>query len=225
MIAAVTRAAGLRFLPLLDLFNHHNGLLNTRSHAEIVGNKLFSTENILAGEEIFHSYRGGLHQGGSPEIFRRYGFLESWPQEYAWGADLDHKSIHFLFGEDGNVVLYPPESLDTKIGSMNLAKDNILQASGAQRHNEALSSVQLSEFCASANHILNQLPTSLEEDDTILFDLLTPEDNSIRNLKETDKIQAVKYRMVVKRALQAALRAAESSLLRQGGNNGKRDEF
>lgn len=85
LLAAITRSAGMRFLPIFDLLNHHNGKLNTRSNAISTGNQLFALVDIAKGSDIYLSYRG--QRSTSCDIFSRYGFVESWPQQWAWVDD------------------------------------------------------------------------------------------------------------------------------------------
>mmetsp|Transcript_16534 Transcript_16534/g.22179 ORF Transcript_16534/g.22179 Transcript_16534/m.22179 type:complete len:121 (+) Transcript_16534:1949-2311(+) len=103
----------MRFLPIYDLLNHHNGLLNTQSHADVKGDTITITKDIAEGEEIFMSYRGGKDDTVS-EVFRRYGFVESLPQYWSWTDDQGDKDVgiastrQFLLLPDKVVVIYPP---------------------------------------------------------------------------------------------------------------------
>mmetsp|Transcript_39263 Transcript_39263/g.66926 ORF Transcript_39263/g.66926 Transcript_39263/m.66926 type:complete len:423 (-) Transcript_39263:34-1302(-) len=218
LLAAVTRAAGMRFLPLLDLLNHHNGLLNTISHADEKGNTLRASRKIATGEEIYHSYRGG--KGTSSELFRRYGFIEEWPQQYSWiDQDTGKEELRFLLAADDVAMIYPPDSLTSQIGSNNNNGDviallsNLRTGDGVQLHNKDLSMERLTQFVNTAARILTSAPTSVEEDKIILAGFIAETEklnNGERDNLLLDKMLAVKYRIHLKKSLRVALRETES---------------
>eukprot|EP00934_Nitzschia_sp_Nitz4_P007023 Nitzschia sp. Nitz4//scaffold49_size126201//55785//59297//NITZ4_003641-RA/size126201-snap-gene-0.65-mRNA-1//-1//CDS//3329553146//7013//frame0 len=92
----VQRADEDVLIPLYDLYNHHNGNLNTQA-VRVHGSyhETTAAKVIEAGEQIFNSYNL-CHQCstrhfnfGTPEILRDYGFVEFYPQRF------------YFFGETG----------------------------------------------------------------------------------------------------------------------------
>ena len=89
--------------PLFDMINHHNGLINTESTSvyDSKGFKVRSTKEILAGEEVYSTYDKCLDCGdtasywGTPEIFREYGFVETYPQRWFFAKSKNMPRIAF----------------------------------------------------------------------------------------------------------------------------------
>jgi hypothetical protein len=214
LLAAITRAAGMRFLPLFDLMNHHNGKLNTRSHASVAGNSVFAAVDIPQGTELFSSYRG--ERTTTTDIFRRYGFVEAWPQQWAWTDPMTAREERFLLLPDHVAAIYPPDSMAVHIGTTApLLAD--FQAT-AESHNRQLESSALVEFSASVTRLLESLPTTVEEDGSILTQLLLDQElvaveGEARNDSlHSEMASAVSYRMHFKEALRTALNVATSAL-------------
>lgn len=173
LLAAITRSAGMRFLPIFDLLNHHNGKLNTRSMATLEGNQIFALVDIPKGSEIFLSYRG--QRETSSDIFLKYGFIESWPQQWAWFDD-DEPGTHskeqrFLLLPNGSVAIYPPESMTLPIGSSTPPLPLADLQSNAERHNMQLDLSELIQFQDSCQRLLTSLPTTSDADESILLEL------------------------------------------------------
>ena len=122
LMAVITRAAGMRFMPIFDMLNHHNGLMNVMSSATVDGNSLTTTRDIATGEEIFLSYRGGREL--SSDMLRRYGFIEHWPQQWAWVDLVTSKEERFLLMPNGSVAIDPPDSITSRIGQGNQRQQN-----------------------------------------------------------------------------------------------------
>lgn len=221
LLAAVTRSAGMRFLPIFDLLNHHNGKLNTKSHADIHGNTVTATKDILKGEEIFNSYRGG--RTTSSDIFRRYGFVEPWPQQWAWTDRLTSNEIRFLLLPDGSVAISPPDSMSSRIGQESPELCDL--RAEVDNHNMELSVEQLARFDHAGRSLLISIPTTVEEDVAVLSDLthkLSLNANKVGEdaLQVQDRMSAVTYRMQFKKAVEISL-GVSSALLRERNGGGE----
>mmetsp|Transcript_47906 Transcript_47906/g.57997 ORF Transcript_47906/g.57997 Transcript_47906/m.57997 type:complete len:386 (+) Transcript_47906:189-1346(+) len=104
----VQRGYDTAIIPLWDMVNHDNTRINTNNtpmYAE-GGLHVWARKDIRAGEEIYGSYNECVDCGnttdywGTPEIFRDFGFLESYPQHWIFA---DH-GIHFMvYLEDGEL--------------------------------------------------------------------------------------------------------------------------
>mmetsp|Transcript_28890 Transcript_28890/g.46855 ORF Transcript_28890/g.46855 Transcript_28890/m.46855 type:complete len:485 (-) Transcript_28890:68-1522(-) len=191
LLAAITRAAGLRFLPVYDLLNHHNGMVNVQSFADREGDTITTTVDIQKGEEIFISYRGGP-ENTVDEMFRRYGFVEEWPRYYSWELEEEEEDLRdddsnesedaddgnggtttrrrhrmkFLVLPQQNVAIYPPTSMLSQIGLKNLNIDDVLAKTA--KHNQSLSTQQLIHFRKVGVDFMSTLTTTAEEDMLIL---------------------------------------------------------
>jgi hypothetical protein len=233
LLAAITRAAGLRFLPVYDLLNHHNGLVNVQSFADREGDTITTTVDIQKGEEIFISYRGG-QENTVDEMFRRYGFVEEWPRYYSWKdqREDDDESNHGDGDGDGPiqflilpceiVAIYPPTSMLSQIGLNTLNVDDLLAQT--EKHNQGLSAQQLIYFNKVGVGLMSMLNTTVEEDTMILQkmndnlvvmslsqDLLPPAgEEEIEQLM--DIISAIYYRIQFKQSIRMALDATNQVL-------------
>jgi len=229
LLAAVTRAAGLRFLPVYDLLNHHNGMLNTECLAVQEGVTLTTTTDIHKGDEIFNSYGGG-QVNTVAEIFRKYGFVDEWPQYHSW-EQRDEKSdddddddggmntMHFLvLPGQNNVAIYPPPSMLSQIGDNVLDIGDLLAET--EKHNQRLSTQQLMHFSKMLADLIATLTTTVEEDTVILQQMndslrimILSQDDLHGEIEElTDIISAISYRMQFKHAIRTALDATNQVL-------------
>jgi hypothetical protein len=256
LMAAVTRSASMRFLPLYDLLNHHNGQTNVESSASRNGNTITTTQAIEKGREIFISYRGGGSEATSSEIFRRYGFVEEWPQHWTWisssensehgGAGYDGDSSNgsgdaqqkqaqfheerFLISPNGIVTLYPTETMLAAIGTTSLLPYELLSHAYGTVHNDLLTSAQLLQFYQSGKQLLQSLATSVQEDIILLKDLIENNNshklasyddatgaslfniNQERMIHARNQIEATKYRLEFKRAIELSIGTAKTCL-------------
>mmetsp|Transcript_13588 Transcript_13588/g.29544 ORF Transcript_13588/g.29544 Transcript_13588/m.29544 type:complete len:411 (+) Transcript_13588:177-1409(+) len=226
LLAAVTRSAGMRFLPIFDLLQHHNGNLNTKSHASKEGNTVTSAKYISDGEEIFNSYRG--ERTTSSDIFRRYGFVESWPQQWAWIDIATSEEVRFLLLPDGYVAIAPSDSMTSHIGqeaspTLREFQDEV------EEHNMNLSAEQVTQFDTAGRSLLKSLPTTVEEDATVVSDLehelalrsAAASGNNVDDINTLkDRISAITYRMQFKEAVVISLRVS-SALLKERGSGGE----
>lgn len=216
LLAAITRSAGMRFLPIFDLMNHHNGKLNTRSNASVDGNSVFAAVDIPKGAEVFVSYRG--ERATSSDVFRRYGFIEAWPQQWAWTDAVTSREERFLLLPENVVAIYPPESMTLHIG-VTAPLLTYFQAD-AEAHNRQLESHELVGFYDSAKRLLESLPSTAEEDGAILEQLMSAQVvGESRSSLHGEMASAVAYRMHMKEAIQTALDVTTSALTRQSSSS------
>jgi hypothetical protein len=217
LLAAITRAAGMRFLPIYDLLNHNNGMLNTESQACAKGVTITITRDVAKGQEVFMSYRGGKDSTVS-DLFRRYGFVESWPQYWTWADDkegLDASGgIQFLRLPHGVVTIFPPDSMLSEIGLPGLFLNDFLATT--QNHNQMISVERLIGFMRVGQDLISSLATTTNEDTVILLNLrheLSQQSlNSIKSEQLSDLMSAVDYRMQFKESIQIAIDMAEKVL-------------
>lgn len=218
LLAAITRAAGMRFLPVYDLLNHHNGMLNTQSQADAEGVTITITRDVAEGQEVYMSYRGGKHNTVS-DLFRRYGFVESWPQHWKGtddkgGSDVS-SGIQYLLLPDEVVTIYPPDGMLSQIGLPGLRLDDLLATS--QSHNQLISVERLIGFIKSGQYLISSLATTAEEDNVILgnlkHDLSEKNPDSVESEQLRDLMSAVDYRMQFKESIHLAINTAEKVLM------------
>lgn len=83
----LTRAADIGLIPMYDLMNHHNGLINTILEADGKGGlSVIASTAIARGEPIYNTYaRSGWES--SIDVFNTYGFVEDFPQLWRWSDD------------------------------------------------------------------------------------------------------------------------------------------
>lgn len=101
---AIQRGYDTEFIPVWDMFNHHNGKLNlvTNSLHSPEGLKVWTSKEIKAGQELYATYnycKDCFDVGddwGTPGMYRDFGFVEDYPQVWPF---LDHK-IHFELDRD-----------------------------------------------------------------------------------------------------------------------------
>jgi len=89
-VVVISRGDDDLLVPVYDMYNHRNGnWYNT--HMKVsrgVNYQVTARKDIQPGEQIYNSYNmcdncGGRKDGyGTPELFRDYGFVESFPQRW-----------------------------------------------------------------------------------------------------------------------------------------------
>eukprot|EP00978_Attheya_sp_CCMP212_P021894 scaffold64378_cov66-Attheya_sp.AAC.1 len=125
----VTRAEDYLLIPLFDLANHRNGHMNYNYEnkklevEEGVSANGIATRDIVAGEEIHHSYYlcpecGAMRTNGfgTQGMLENYGFVESMPQRwgfYFYDEDTD-KHVDVLFDLDDANPAAPTGELDLR---------------------------------------------------------------------------------------------------------------
>ena len=231
LLAAVTRAAGLRFLPVYDLLNHHNGMLNTECLAVQEGVTLTTTTDIHKGDEIFNSYGGG-QVNTVAEMFRKYGFVDEWPQHHSWeqrdeegdvddddgGGGMNTMTMHFLvLPGQNNVAIYPPPSMLSQIGDNTLDIDDLLVET--EKHNQGLSTQQLIHFSKVLADLIATLITTVDEDTVILQQMndnlrmmILSQDISGEIEQLMDIVSAISYRIQFKQSIRMAFDATTQVL-------------
>jgi len=192
-------------------------MLNTESHACAKGVTITIARDVAKGQEVFMSYRGGKDSTVS-DLFRRYGFVESWPQYWTWADDkggLDASSgIQFLRLPHGVVTIFPPDSMLSEIGLPGLFLNDFLATT--QNHNQMISVERLIGFMQVGQDLMSSLATTAKEDTVILLNLrheLSQQSlNSIKSEQLRDLMSAVDYRMQFKESIQIAINMAEKVL-------------
>ena len=95
----VQRGFDFELVPLWDMVNHDNGRLNLRTNSlrDPEGLKVWSSKSIAAGQELFATYNYCTdcndigYEWGTPAVYRDFGFVEAYPQDWAFW---DH-SVYF----------------------------------------------------------------------------------------------------------------------------------
>ncbi|KAL7536266.1 hypothetical protein ACHAWF_005418 [Thalassiosira exigua] len=84
MMMFVTRAADLGMVPLYDLMNHHNGLINTRSERDDEGGlRVIALMDVPANSPIYNTYAASGIES-TVDVFNTYGFVEDYPRLFRW---------------------------------------------------------------------------------------------------------------------------------------------
>jgi hypothetical protein len=251
----LTRAADLGMVPMYDLMNHHNGLINTRLAVdELGGLSVIASTHIQVNEPIYNTYaRGGGES--SVDVFDTYGFVEDYPQLWRWSDvdmvrltedDPNHafqryvspnaKSVVLGNGNDGvdaNGIGFEPNShhyevlvVSPTLAALHPTKALVNVLGNGRRslseweveihnHHATLRQSFANAIHDSAQTILGELPTTIEEDETRI---LPNEQRLYEKVKKkgrvdqgkADTIQAITYRLAFKKALQLAVDIAES---------------
>ena len=221
LFAAITRGADMRFLPLYDLFNHDNGLLNTQSEGDKRGDSIVSAMGIPLGSEVYVSYRGG--RTTVSEMFQRYGFIEGYPQQWVWADPETLQEERFLCLPDGAVIINPTEAMTLSTGTTTEVLGFLMD--GAEQHNSKATVVELEQFKQHFQGLLESLPTIVGEDIRIVATLMEkleslgsgsipPSNGNSDNEHHLlgDRISAIQYRIYFKEAIQLALDVADDLL-------------
>ena len=121
-------------IPLYDMFNHRNGKWHNTKYWLKRGQSLavFTSRRVEAGEQLYNSYNRCAQCGdwkyryGTPEIFGRYGFVESMPQRYILRKlgikfDLDEKED----GSGGLEVKFLSNPSETDVLSLRSELDRL----------------------------------------------------------------------------------------------------
>eukprot|EP00977_Amphora_coffeiformis_P023432 scaffold13355_cov121-Amphora_coffeaeformis.AAC.1 len=214
LLAAVTRSAGMRFVPVFDLMNHDHGKMNVRSEATTEGNIVYAAVDIPKGHAIYMSYRSG--NGASSEVFRRYGFVESDPKQWMW-TDANTQRQEWFLQLSANVIVFrPPESMTSRIGLANPPLLDML--ANANNHNRyKVTREELVTFAESAKTLLQSLPTTMEQDVEILHQLTVKQaavsgSSTSFDFLLQDTMSAVGFRLAFKQAVQKAVDTALEAL-------------
>lgn len=215
-IVLISRASDRGLIPGYDLLNHHNGLLNVRIETRKANIALVTVKKVHAGEQLYLSYGSGW----SHEIFRDYGFVEEWPQLWGWPVspfEPDFGNNKFLVLPGEVVELLPPK--ERTISSLPLEQ----RIEHAKQWTAGLLREDCMKFKKSAENLLASLPTTADEDEIIIQEMTAKQD-ALDN-EGLDVVDAVRYRLAFKRAVQLALKTAQAKLENDGGTTLSRDEL
>lgn len=198
----LTRASDRGMIPVYDLMNHHNGELNTVIQICEDGLVVESSRVIQGGEEIFNSY------GFEPtsNLFRDYGFVESWPQSWFW-IDAEEKIHRFAWFSDDRVMIEPPKELLSEVATQSVPRE--AYGNRVSEHNRHLSRETLERFAYAAQALVRGLPTTPEEDARIAEALEGERyQNPMAENKRRDLLICVQYRRQLKESIESALRVS-----------------
>lgn len=203
LLTYVTRIAESGLVPVFDLINHHTGERNVSMKEAESGFQLFAARTILAGEQVYTSYRRGESVS---DLFLDYGFIEPWPQLWSWKDEADqvHSFVRF---PDEAIAIEPPREFIEAMGKGPLALEE--WQSRAREQTLALSVGALGRFLEAGRQWLKDLPTTAAEDGEILEEIRAASVASpIARNKRTDLISCVNYRREFKIAVAEAVSAA-----------------
>ncbi|KAK1742711.1 hypothetical protein QTG54_006308 [Skeletonema marinoi] len=216
----LTRAADRGMVPMYDLMNHHNGLINTR----------------------LQSWWGE----STVDVFNTYGFVEDYPQLWRWSdvdmivkaEDPNHAFGRYV-GPDENsgvdaegrgfepnshhyeilvisptlAALHPTKALVHILGNGRRTIDEWKVE--INNHHATLRKSHVNAMHDSALAVLSELPTTIKEDENTI---LPNERRLFEKVKKkgrvdqskADTIQAIEYRLAFKKALKLAVDVARS---------------
>lgn len=232
----LTRAADIGLIPMYDLMNHHNGKINTRLERDDTGGlKVFALHDIPANEPIYNTYaRSGWES--TVDVFNTYAFVEDYPQLWRWNdhnlerlhqENENHAQSRYsadLTGYEPNTGHYEVLLVTPTLAALHPTKKLVSVLGNTQRSLDEWerlikshhSNVNLSHAYAlhdSAVAIMNELPTSIEED---IAQLKVEKQQFERvskvgrvDMDKKDVLQAIEYRIAFKKALKLAIDTAE----------------
>ncbi|KAL3816110.1 hypothetical protein ACHAXA_011607 [Cyclostephanos tholiformis] len=232
----ITRAADIGMLPMYDLMNHHNGKINTRlSRDDDGGLFVISMTDIPAGAPIYNTYaRSGWES--TIDSFNTYGFVEDYPRLWRWtdteSGQLSEYHAHDRYvkeSEDDDLphpnssshevlvisptlaVLSPSKDLTYYLGNKQLSLDGWQKL--IDNHHFHLRSSYVNTLRDSAMKMLEELPTTIEDDERLLasekIQLERVHKMGRDHVNKADAIRAIEYRLAFKRALQLVVTVAE----------------
>jgi hypothetical protein len=197
LVLFVTRATAVGMVPIYDLFNHHNGKRNAKLHVTDSGVQLVTLEPIKKGDQIFISY--GVKS--APTFLNNYGFVESWPQIWAWAdvsdsdSDGGRRNSHTLAFLEGKVAIYPNKEFLKEFWRNSGSSIEMFQDLAIQQ-NLKLSEDIISIFELSVRNLLDSLPTTVEEDVVILKGM---NDNllALQTMNNVSRTSTVKSKVII----------------------------
>ncbi|KAL3764530.1 hypothetical protein ACHAW5_004794 [Stephanodiscus triporus] len=229
----MTRVADIGMVPMYDLMNHHNGIINTYLHTEDDGGLfVLSLTGIPAGAPLYLSYARSGHES-TIDSFNAYGFVEDYPQLWRWNdsknqlvenhahhryvtesedlPDPNSSSHEVLVISPTLAALSPSTDLTWVLGNEQLSLEQ--WQNQIESHHLHLRTSYVNTIRDSATTFLEKLPTTLEFDER----LIPNEKRRLEELKimgkdhanEEDAVQAIEYRIAFKKALQLAIDVAE----------------
>ena len=208
LILFISRAADCGIVPLYDLMNHHNGLINTQLEVdEENGLSVIATTSIEPNEPIYLTYaRGGFES--TVDVFNNYGFVEEYPQLWRW-SDMD---FEILVVSPTLAALHPTKALMQVLGNRRRSMEEWKVE--IDHHHATVRQSRANAMHDSALTILNELPTTIAEDENTI---LPNERRLFEKAKKkgrldqskADTIQAIEYRLAFKKALRLAVDVAD----------------
>lgn len=197
---ALTRASDIGLVPMYDLMNHQNGLINTYLKRKDGGLSVVALTDIPANTPIYNTYARSGGQS-SVDVFNTYGFVEGYPQLWRWSDEQLHQVLQenpdhgyhrfVLSSSDGNndrgdhvepnshhhEVLVISPTLAALSPSTYLVKPlgNHQQSleewqTKIKNHHANLRVSHANEFRDHVKTALSDLPTTIEEDEVLIPD-------------------------------------------------------
>ena len=245
----LTRSADLGLVPMYDLMNHHNGLINTKLQVDQEGAlSVLALTDIPADAPIYNTYaRSGMES--TVDVFNTYGFVEDYPQLWRWDDEhlvqlsqenKDHAYHRYGMSNSdanndrGDRLQFEPNAhhhevlvISPTLAALLPTKQLVQTLGNAQRsleewqlliiaHHANLRSSHANALGHSAMTILNELPTTIEEDEVLIPDekrrLEKVKKVGRADLNKADAIQAIEFRLAFKRALRLTMDAAEREI-------------
>ncbi|MEE9374574.1 MAG: SET domain-containing protein [Saprospiraceae bacterium] len=201
LVDYVSRSTDRGIIPIFDIMNHHNGKLNTKIHISEKGVEVWTCREINGEEQIYYSY--GIESSSS--LFRDYGFIEEWPQQWQW---LDHNGVtHTFIMFSENIIGIEPGTEMTQAIKLRIISTPEDYLSLIERHNAKLDDRIKKEFQDASLHLLEGLPTNYVEDEKILNELIVmiPQCEKENELQRAiDLKKCIQYRIAFKKAVYRA---------------------
>jgi len=236
LLIAMTRSSDRGLIPMYDLMNHHNGLINTRLAVDDAGFSVIAATDIAANEQIYNTYaRSGWES--SVDVFTTYGFVEDYPQIWRWAdenlerlAMEDKRHAHRRYGSSEGRVFEPNSNhyevlvLSPTLAALSPTKELVAPLGNWKHtmeeweqlianHHTTLRASHVSEMRESALALLESLPTTIEEDEKIIqfeksgLERVTKAGRI--HTSKADSVQAIEYRLAFKKALKLVADVAE----------------
>lgn len=223
----LTHGADIGMIPMHDLMNYHNNKINTRLQREdgdTGGLAVVSLVDIPAGTPIYNSCaRGGWKS--SDHVFNDYGYVEDYPQLWRWTDDEWHRLSHEEWDNayannvdfEPNVPAYEVLVVSPTLAAISPSKQLVGILGHGQRsleewqreidaHHSILRAPRARAIRAVAN-ILETLPTSIEEDEALLANMVEEiaADERSFDAEKADIMKVVEYRLAFKKALRLTI--------------------
>ena len=80
LLIVVAYASSVGLPPIYHLMNHHRGLINTRIVITTKALEVYTSRPVGIEEQLFMDYV----RPDTADLFRDYGFVESWPRKWSW---------------------------------------------------------------------------------------------------------------------------------------------
>ncbi|CAB9517678.1 Rubisco LSMT substrate-binding [Seminavis robusta] len=233
LVSFISRASAVGMIPIYDLLNHHNGLKNAKLFTTEEGVDLRTVRRVQKGEQLYQSY--GLKP--SSQMFRDYGFVESWPTLWSWKHPTGSSGDNHVFAlfPDGIAAIYPSVEFLKEIWASSTTRSQLEWQQNATHFTQSVPRDALMQFTTAAKTLLDGLPTTWEEDKEILkqkeaeqriattsrraanTNVNHDEDNNSNHSDEwllalEDVIAAIQYRLDFKRAVSDSSDFAEITI-------------